>query len=130
MPASDAIRVKGLRDLQRAFALADKELKQDMNAQLKRAAEPVRADAQTLARPTMKRAVNVDWAQMRVGVTTTLVYVAPARRSTRRVPRKRPNLAPRLMDKAMTPALHQNADRVRDDVGGLLDRIGRDWARA
>jgi hypothetical protein len=68
-----------------------------------------------------------DWSQMRVGVTRSLVYVAPKQR--RRRGNGRPNLATRLRDDALDPALEQNIDEITGEVEHMLNGIAADWAR-
>ena len=70
------------------------------------------------------------WAQMRIGVTQTLVYVAPQQRGIKsRTDRRlrRPNLADLLMGRAMQPALDKNVSRVEVGVGLALDKVVRKW---
>lgn len=127
------IRVRGLRDLSRAFAAADKRLKNDLRDRLKRAAEPVRADAEASASSEIRNVQTGDsWSRMRVGVTTRLVYVAPRERGIRArgSVRRRPNLAGLLMDRAMEPALERNETKIVRELEELLDDVGRDWERA
>lgn len=132
--ADNAVRVRGLRDLQRAFELADKRMAKDLRVKLAEAAEPVRHDASRLAgseiRNILSPTAEVNWAAMRVGVTRKVVYVAPVERGRRsRVnPRlRRPNLAVLLMGRAMGPALEQNVATVERAVGTVLDTVGQAW---
>lgn len=127
MPASDAIRVEGLRELNRAFARADQVLHRDLTGGLREAAEPVRADAESLALSSIPR-IGLPWSRMRVGVTRRVVYVAPQRRGRKRG-RRRPNLAGLLMGRAMSPALERNRGEVESRVGRVLDTVGREWER-
>src|SRR5574337_1542478 len=132
MPSLDArtLRVRGYSELQRAFALASRELIKDLRSRLREIAEPVRRDAEQRA-STEIRNIGPDWSQMRVGVTRRVVYVAPRERGVNnRRPddkRRRPNLAPLLMDRAMSPALDANVGRISDALERMLDEIGRDW---
>lgn len=129
--ANAAVVLDGYTDLKRAFALADREIKRDLNGRLKEVAEPVRADAEALAIGRISN-IGVPWSRMRVGVTSRDVYVAPRQRGvkgTGRQRRRRPNLANLLMDDAMLPALATNAPRIVAGVDDLLENIGRDWAR-
>jgi hypothetical protein len=130
MPSTNAIRVKGLRELNRAFARADRDIRLGFRGALKDAAEPVRADAESLSR---ERIANIGdrWSRMRVGITTRVVYVAPREKgvTTRGgAAARRPNLAGLLMDRAMQPALDQNREQVVRSVERLLGDLGRDWA--
>ena len=65
---ADAVRVRGLRELERAFDRADRTVRNDMRDALAEAAAPVRRDAQSLAASQIR---NVDagdpWASMRIG---------------------------------------------------------------
>lgn len=129
MATSGAIRVRGLRELNRAFARADRTLRKEKNDALKRAAEPVRADAQALAAANISR-LGLEWSRMRVGVTTRVVYVAPAKRAVSRGgPSARPNLAPLLMDEAMLPGLERNRETVVRELDHMLASVGRAWER-
>lgn len=131
MPADSAIRVEGLRDLQRAFSLADRRLKTELRDRLRDAAEPVRADAENLAGERVRN-IGGRWSRMRVGVTQRVVYVAPRERgvtSRGRASSRRPNLGGLLMDRAMQPALDQNREEVVREVDDLLLNIGREWER-
>lgn len=130
---AEAVRVLGLRDLQRAFALADKTVKDDMRDALMEAAAPVRADAQTLA-GSMIRNVGVGdpWARMRIGASGSTVWVAPVERGVKgraNQRKRRPNLAPLLMDRAMQPALDHNVHKVERRVEHLLDEVANVWER-
>lgn len=124
--AANTVRVHGLREMSRAFARADKDLKKDLRGTLRDIAEPVRREAATRA---VREITNIgsDWSQMRTGVTNTGAYVAPRRR--RRGGSPRPNLASLLMDRAMQPALDANADKVESAVGDMLDDICARWGR-
>lgn len=125
--AAQPIRIQGLRDLQRAFALADKMLSRELTGRLREAAEPVRGSAESRAE-TRIRNIGIPWSRMRVGVTRVGVYVAPRKRG-RATARSRPNLAGLLLVRAMQPALEANQSRVVDEVENLLGEVGRAWER-
>ena len=126
MPAvSETVRVDGLRELQRAFKLADVTLHRELRATLREVAEPVRADAERMASAGIPR-IGMPWSRMRVGVTTTSVYVAPRQRGARDT-RRRPNLAGLLLDRAMLPALTRNQPRVMAEMDQMLGSVGRAW---
>lgn len=117
-----------MRELNRAFARADRKLRLEKNDALERAAEPVRSSAESLASATIKPG-KVPWDAMRIGVTQRVVYVAPLQRSTRVARRKRKNLAGLLMDQAMQPALDMHRSEVVERVDDLLADVGREWER-
>lgn len=124
--AERTVRVEGLRELSRAFALADKAERKMFRDTLKEVAEPVRSDAEALARIAIKPGA-ISWSSMRVGVTRTSVYVAPRRRRT--VGTRRRNLAAILMDSAMSPALERNRDDVERATDDMLGDVARLWER-
>lgn len=130
MPAvGHTVRVEGLRDLQRAFKLADAKQERDLRATLRRVAEPVRAEAELLASTGIPR-VGMAWSRMRVGVTTTSVYIAPKQRGARHGGRRRPTFAGLLLERSMLPALEHNHPRVVNEVEDMLASVGRAWERA
>lgn len=122
--ASRTVRVHGLRELNRAFARYGAEEKKALQASLKAAGEPVRTRAEDLAAANITN-IGPDWSQMRVGATTKVVYVAPKRRRNPNL--RRPNLAPLLMDSALSPALEETEPEVVALVGGVLDMLGERW---
>lgn len=130
MPAvSETVRVQGLRELQRAFKLADARLARELRTTLRQVAEPVRADAERLAVERIRR-VGVPWSRMRVGVTASSVYVAPRQRDTKIRTRRRPNLADLLLGRSMEPALEQNQTRVIAGLASMLGTVADEWERA
>lgn len=131
MPAERVIVVKGLREFVAACDHADKQIRREVRGELRGVAEPVRRDAEGLAKSAIPR-IGPLWPLMRVGVTRSLVYVAPRQRGklSRANPAlRRPNLATLLMDRAMEPALTQNAAGIEQRVERFLDDVGRDWER-
>lgn len=131
MATDSAIRVEGLKQLQRAFAVAGKEFSKDLRSALESAAEPVRSQAASSALTQISgmRRQRVPWNEMRVGVTRGSVYVAPKQRSTRIGSRKRRNIAGRLMDEAMQPALDANRGKVEGEVIDAITDMTKAWAR-
>lgn len=129
-----AVRVTGLRDLQRAFARADKAVKEDLRDALMEAAQPVRMAAQHLAAAKIRNITEASpWSRMRVGVATNaIVYVAPVERGIKSRGlghRRRPNLAPLLMERALEPALEQNRSLVERRLEHMLDEVADVWER-
>src|SRR6187549_2738548 len=120
-----AVRVEGLRELRTAFRVAGVGMEKDLDSALKSAAEPVRTEAQGLARSRIKRG-KIDWSAMRVGITRHTVYVAPANRRT--TGSRRRNLAPIIQNEALNPALDRNVNRVEREVKDAVRDMGRAWA--
>ena len=126
MPAEGEVYVRGMRELSRAFAYADRDSRRELRAAFREVAEPVARDAESLAIARIRRMpLSPRWSLMRVGVTRTAVYVAPKQRGVRRRddPHRRPNLADLMMDRAMEPALEQNQHEIEVAVEHALDRL-------
>lgn len=126
------IAVQGLRDLQRAFKAADAATALELRKTLRDIGEPIRLDAERLAVERIPR-IGVPWSQMRVGVTTNLVYVTSKQRGrkSRTNPRlRRPNLADLLLGRSMEPALAENTHGTEVRFNRLLDTVARVWEEA
>jgi hypothetical protein len=123
-----AVRVTGLRELERAFGRADKEVRRDMKDALEEAAQPVRRDAQALAVGVTLRA-NDPWNRMRVGSYRSVAYVAPVERGTGNSTPATRAFADRLLGRAMIPALERNVHQVERRVEHLLDEVANVWER-
>jgi hypothetical protein len=124
--------IKGHREIARAFAKLNKDFPKDLRKHLKEAAEPVRADAETLAGQSIRNLGSGDpWTQMRVGGGVKLVYIAPKQkgRASKNNPRKRrPNLRP-LVLKQMKAALERNRSQVVSKAQDALRKAVEDWGR-
>jgi hypothetical protein len=130
MPA-DTVRVRGMRELSQAFARADRDTRLGLRKAFREVGRPVAEDAEQLARANISH-IGEKWPRMRVGVTQKLVYVAPRQRGIRTRgadPRKRPNLATLLMEKAMEPALERNAPTIERRVEAALDEVADKFNR-
>jgi len=137
--AAGTVQVTGLRDLQRAFRAADKAVNEDLRDALAEAAQPVKVDAQRLAAHNIRRMQpSSSWARMRVGVSQTLVYVAPVERGVKGRGNNRrrrgygtgpPSFADLLMDRALEPALEHNSGRIQNRLDQMLDEVANVWER-
>jgi hypothetical protein len=125
MAEGPAVVVRGMREFQAALARADRESRLGVRHELRDVARPIANYAQQLAQSTIAgMSTSPQWARMRIGVTRTLVYVAPRQRGTRgRSPRGRPNLADLLMNRAMQPALERHRGELEVNVERMLDRV-------
>jgi len=120
--ATGAIRVHGLKELDRAFAAISKDVRDDFVGELQEAAQPVALGARSRALTEIRNMPRTpEWAAMRIGVAkrNVSVWVAPQLRGGRN---KRPNLAPLLLD-AMESAAEENRDRIIGRIDDMLDRI-------
>lgn len=130
--ATGTVRVEGLRDLERAFRLVSKEETKLLRAGIKDAAQPVKLAAEGKAVASIRRMPrSPQWAVMRLGYARNLVYMVPKQKGTHgRGPRRRPNFAGLLLNRAMIPAAEQNRAAVMLAVQRVLDTVGRQWERA
>lgn len=115
-----AVSVKGYNELVRSFKKLGGELNAEVQQELKRVGEPVRREAETRAVSEIRN-IGSSWSQMRLGVTSRYVYIAP--RARRRGGPARPNLAVLLMGKAMWPAAKQHEPETRRRLDDMLGRL-------
>jgi bacteriophage HK97-gp10 putative tail-component len=124
--AVGAVRVRGLRELNRDFRKISSKLSDELRDALKEAAEPVREEAEGLALGKIRNMPRSPrWAGMRIGVSraAATVYMVPAARSRRSKGGSRPNLANLLLDQAMDPALDNKQDSVIKRVDDMLEHL-------
>ena len=124
-----AVQVQGLQELVRAFELMPAEVVEEFTWELLEAAEPVKLAAQAKA-PTALRnmAYTREWAAMRVGVSRrdTTVWVAPQLRGRRQnSPASKAAFAKGIQERALDPALDENAGNVINRIDDMLDRIAQ-----
>lgn len=127
--ATDAVVVRGLRELSVAFSKAGRDTSVAFRKELRGVAEPIRSQASALARHSIPN-IGPRWGEMRTGVTRKLVYVAPKQRGVKtrgRDRRKRPNLATLLAERATQPALEHNKGQINQRVERMLDKVARDF---
>lgn len=121
--------VYGLREISAAYAKLERDTRAGMLKTLSDAAEPVQRTAEQLGQARISR-IGKNWWKMRVGVTRTLVYVAPKQKGIRGRkddPRHREKFAGLLMDEAMEPALERNEAKVEQLIGRFLDHVVDDF---
>lgn len=125
------IIVAGLAEIDRNLRLVGPTFQREFRAHLKEIAEPVRRDAEQLARTKISgiaRSKTGAWAEMRTGVSGSFVYVAPKRRGVKTRgpdPRRRPNLVDLMMGRALNPALASNEALVKVGVEAVIDSVGK-----
>jgi hypothetical protein len=119
--------VQGLRELNRAFANTDREIRLGWKADQRQIAEPIRQDAEQKAMSSIRRMpASPKWARMRTGVTRTMVYVAPRQRGARTAGRRqmrRPNLFDLLLERALIPAGEAHEHQTDIEVERLMDKV-------
>lgn len=125
------IVVTGLDKIQRDLARSVPAVSEGLRVGLREAAEPVKRDAETLARtqiPGMRRAAvsPAPWSEMRIGVTQRAVYVAPRQRRRTNQSLRRPNLFDLIMNRSFEPALDRNMAAVEATVDRAITLALRD----
>jgi hypothetical protein len=123
------IVTEGFRELQRLFAKTDKESRKQMDELEREVARPVAAAAESFAIGGIQNPpVGYGWETMRIGVTRTLVYVAPKKRGVKPGnPRGRKKFAPLMMTRAMEPAAVRTQPILEQRTQHLFDEIARRW---
>lgn len=117
---SASIRIEGIRELNRAFAQISLEVKRDNVRKLREATEPARAKAEELAVSNIRN-IGGRWSQMRLGVITRGVYLAPKAR--RRGGSPRPNLGGLLLKRSMLPAVREAQPEIVARLEVWLDGL-------
>jgi hypothetical protein len=122
------IRVKGLRELDRAFNRMSKDLRTDFVWELEEAADPARIRTTERILGEMRNMPPTPfYAGMRIGVSKaqTTVYIVPSwkRGGTGR---GRPSLAGSIR-KRMEQAVAETAPLIEKRVGDMLDRMADEW---
>lgn len=126
MPAVTGVTVSGFRELQTSTATASREVRRYASSQLREVAAPIQHSAEALTVGRIPRTQRSPlWAQYRIGVLRSAVYVAPRQRGVRgrTNPRRREKFADLLMERAMEPALDQNVAHVETAIEKAIDRI-------
>ncbi len=123
--ASGAVRVRGLKELNRAFRALDKSLSKDLTDELKKAADPVKDEAEHLALSQIRNMPrSPQWAEMRIGVSKAqgLVYMVPVQRGGRRWSRGK--FKGILLRESMRPSVENKRGEVIEQIDDWLDRWG------
>lgn len=118
---AETIRVKGLRQLLRATDQADKNTKKLVRDELRKAAEPVRAEA-------MLRFAQYDpKSAARYGISVRRVGTVAVEQRLRRTTGQHPEFGRLQMRKALVPALEHNTERVVGEIDNALERLTIEW---
>lgn len=120
--ATQTLRVKGLREFQRACAKGDKESRTEVRKALKEAGEPVRRSAAQHFSPIDVRSA----AGFRVVVRQRGVAVE---QRIRRTTGQRPKYGSLQMRRALLPALMENEHEIERQTEIAIDRIADHFER-
>lgn len=116
--AAGTVRVRNLRETQRALSNVSKESAKELRDALKKAAEPV---AQT-ARSKLSRFPGASVRTVGPRVAARGVFVT---QRARKVSGLRPDFGRLQMLEVLEPALDEHTDDVVEAVEDALDRLGR-----
>lgn len=127
--------VHGFAQIQRDIERSGKDVGTALRMGLRQAAEPTAHLAQGLSLARIgehhghKMAKSPQWAEVRIGVTRSAVYIVPKKKGVKSHnpfdPRRRPNLVELMMRKSFTPALNFGAPFAEAAVIRLLERFLR-----
>jgi hypothetical protein len=114
--------IHGQKELERAFLQLRRETLAEIRPVLRELGKIVADDAERRAGSEISN-IGPRWQRMRVGVTVKAVYVVPRQRGIKQSgdPRKRPNLSPLMMNRAMQPALDAHQAEVFERFEALVD---------
>ncbi len=113
MPIQVSVSSSSVRFVNRALAHVSDEMENKARAEILAIGGLVERDAETFALTRIRNmSRSPGWADMRVGANNELVYVVPSRRGVKRGRRKRPNLAPLMLTRAMRPAKTKNETEI------------------
>ncbi len=121
--------VHGLDQIQRDLAKSGPEVGKAMRLGLKEAAEPTAHIAEQLSLTRIRRmSRSPEWAETRIGVLRSAVYIVPKPRGTKgrgHVSRGRPTLVALMMGRSFEPALQAGASIAEASVTRLLGEVLR-----
>lgn len=113
MPIQVSVSSSQVRFVNRALAHVSAEMENGARKEMLAIGALVEKDAETFALTRIRNMPrSPGWADMRVGANNELVYVVPSRRGVKRGRRKRPNLAPLMLQQAMRPAKQKNEPEI------------------
>jgi hypothetical protein len=122
--------VHGLGQIQRDLAKSNAQVGKAMRLGLREAAEPTSRIAEQLSLARIRRMpFSPQWAETRIGVTRSAVYIVPRQRGARvnnsLGSRRRPTLVTLMMGRSFEPALEAGADLAEASVSRLLGEVAR-----
>lgn len=121
--ARQTLRVEGLRELDKAWRAADKELAKEMRARLREVGEIVAREARARLAPLSEASASSIVPRARANG-------AFAEQKRRRTTGKRPDWGSRQMSRAFVPALEAKQDEVVEAYEQkVLAEVERKWAR-
>lgn len=129
---ANLIEIDGFPELAKALAETGPGVSRALRAGLVDLAEPIARDAEQFALENISGLAREKrrWEKMRVGITSgfRLVYVAPVQRGIKTRgfdARRRPQFADLMAERAMTPAVAKNEDRLVEGAVRIVDDVIR-----
>ena len=117
--AVQTVRVKGLRELQRALKNVDDDMRKEIDVALREAAQKVAEDARSKFAGIDARSASGFRPRIR-GFGRVVVE-----QRLRRTTGQHPEFGSLQMRRALIPALGENQEHVIDTLDHLLDTLGR-----
>lgn len=117
--AVQTVRVKGLRELQRALKNIDSDLRKEIDVALREAAQKVAEDARSKFAGIDSRSASGFRPRIR-GFGRVVVE-----QRLKRTTGQHPEFGSLQMRRALLPALGENQEHVIDTLDNLLDTLGR-----
>lgn len=114
--AAAQVHIKGLRELNRALNMINRQAARGFRRELAQAAEPVAATARSKLSVFQGASVGT------IGPRAAMAGVFVTQRA-RRVTGKRGDFGALQMRRVLVPALHEHADDIVDELDRALDRI-------
>jgi hypothetical protein len=111
-----AVRVEGLRELQRSFNKIDRALVKELGTELKKVAEPVASTA----RQRVTRFTGASVSTIRTTRSGLTVYVT---QGARKVTGRRGDFGSLQYREVLTPALLEHQDEIKQGVDRFLGKI-------
>lgn len=124
MAAPGTVRVTGLREYHRAISKVSKPLKRELEAALRKVAEPVAADIRSLAETEQWGPRTVDG--IRAGSSRGVPVIRQRRRKTTGA---HPEFGGMQMRRAFLPGLERNEETIVRGVEAMLDDLTDEFDR-
>ena len=120
----------GLRELNRTFKHAPKDIRREIRDEYRTVAEPVRSTAATLAVSSIRRIgpeLVADANRCHPNTRLCRTRRNAVSKAAAPIRGRRPNLGTLLAERALEPALEQNRHRIEADFDRMLDRLVTKW---
>ncbi len=114
------IQVNNVAFVNRALQQVSRDMRIEVQEELVEIAVPVRDEGRSRA---LGEGIGVEWSQLRIGQTSSAVYVVPVKKGTKVRQKKRPNFSGFMLGTAMKPALAHHAPEAQRRLSAVVDRV-------